>query len=89
MVTLKMPFVNCLISKAAFPVLLLLKLLQEQGVCMRTTAEVEIAREMKEKCCRVALNYEAELNAGGSSCREMHFTMPDGQIVTLNTERFR
>ncbi|TWW68265.1 Actin-57B Precursor [Takifugu flavidus] len=64
-------------------------LLQEQGVCMRTTAEVEIVREMKEKCCRVALNYEAELCAGGSSCREMHFTMPDGQIVTVNTERFR
>eukprot|EP00066_Takifugu_rubripes_P027500 XP_011616766.1 PREDICTED: uncharacterized protein LOC101074536 isoform X1 [Takifugu rubripes] len=67
----------------------LIKLLQEQGVCMRTTAEVEIVREMKEKCCRVALNYEAELCAGGSSCREMHFTMPDGQIVTVNTERFR
>lgn len=65
------------------------KLLQEQGVCMRTTAEVEIVREMKEKCCRVALNYEAELGAGGSSCREMHFTMPDGLIVTINTERFR
>lgn len=65
------------------------KILQEQGVCMRTTAEMEIGREMKEKCCRVALNYEAELGAGGSSCREMHFTMPDGQIVTLNTERFR
>lgn len=46
-------------------------------------------REMKEKCCRVALNYEAELGAGGSSCREMHFTMPDGLIVTINTERFR
>lgn len=56
---------------------------------MRTTAEVEIVREMKEKCCRVALNYEAELCAGGSSCTEMHFTMPDGQIVTVNTERFR
>lgn len=56
---------------------------------MRTTAEAEIAREMKEKCCRVALNYEAELSAGASSCGEMHFTMPDGQIVTLNTERFR
>ncbi|XP_073348778.1 uncharacterized protein [Pagrus major] len=65
------------------------KLLQEQGVSMRTTAETEIVREMKEKCCCVALNYEAELSAGGSSCTEMHYTMPDGQIVTLSTERFR
>ncbi|XP_039982148.1 uncharacterized protein LOC120789485 [Xiphias gladius] len=65
------------------------KLLQEQGVSMRTTAEMEIVREMKEKCCCVALNYEAELAQGGSSCREMYYTMPDGQIVTLSTERFR
>uniref|UniRef100_A0A3B3VUV5 Si:ch211-241j12.3 n=1 Tax=Poecilia latipinna TaxID=48699 RepID=A0A3B3VUV5_9TELE len=65
------------------------KLLQEQGVCMRTTAEDEIVREMKEKCCCVALNYEAELNPGSSSCREMQYTMPDGQIVTMGTERFR
>ncbi|XP_074540905.1 uncharacterized protein LOC141801666 [Halichoeres trimaculatus] len=65
------------------------KLLQEQGVCMRTSAEMEIVREMKEKCCCVALNYESELSQGRSSCREMHYTMPDGQVVTLGTERFR
>lgn len=69
--------------------LMCFKLLQEQGVSMRTTAEMEIVREMKEKCCCVALNYEAELAQGGSSCREMYYTMPDGQIVTLSTERFR
>ncbi|KAI3364123.1 hypothetical protein L3Q82_010801, partial [Scortum barcoo] len=67
----------------------LTKLLQEQGVCMRTTAEMEITREMKEKCCFVPLNYEAEMSQGGSSCKEMHYTMPDGKIVTLCTERFR
>ncbi|KAF3702527.1 Actin CyI, cytoplasmic Precursor [Channa argus] len=65
------------------------KLLQEQGVCMRTTAEMEIVREMKEKCCCVAPNYDHELTQTGLSCREMHYTMPDGQIVTLGTERFR
>ncbi|XP_037606562.1 uncharacterized protein LOC119476946 [Sebastes umbrosus] len=65
------------------------KLLQEQGVCMRSTAEMEIVREMKERCCCVAVNYEAELSQGGASCREMYYTMPDGQIVTLGTERFR
>ncbi|KAL7388120.1 hypothetical protein ABVT39_007529 [Epinephelus coioides] len=65
------------------------KLLQEQGVSMRTSAEMEIVREIKEKCCCVALNYETELSQGGPSCREMYYTMPDGQIVTLTTERFR
>lgn len=71
------------------PSLCLMKLLQEQGVCMRTTAEMEIVREIKEKCCCVALDYEAELTGGGASGRELHYTMPDGQVVTLATERFR
>ncbi|CAL8316333.1 unnamed protein product [Boreogadus saida] len=68
----------------------LTKLLQEQGVCMRTSAELEIVREMKERCCRVALDYEAELAPGGPSAgREMSYTLPDGQVVCLDTERFR
>ncbi|XP_037305125.2 uncharacterized protein LOC119194817 [Pungitius pungitius] len=65
------------------------KLLQEQGVSMRTTAEVEIVREMKESCCCVAVDYEAELSRGVDPRREKHYSMPDGQIVTLGTERFR
>ncbi|XP_015246111.1 PREDICTED: POTE ankyrin domain family member E-like isoform X1 [Cyprinodon variegatus] len=65
------------------------KLLQEQGVSMRTTAEEEIVREMKERCCCVALDYEADMNPERSSCREMLYTLPDGQIITLGTERFR
>lgn len=61
---------------------------------MRTTAEMEIVREMKEKCCRVALDYEAELSGrggggGGAASGEIHYTLPDGRIVTLHTERFR
>lgn len=65
------------------------KLLQEQGVCMRTSAEMEIVREMKERCCYVAQDYESELSCGGSASTEMHYTMPDGQVVVLSTERFR
>lgn len=56
---------------------------------MRTTAEMEIVREMKESCCCVAVDYDAELSRGADPCREKHYSMPDGQIVTLGTERFR
>uniref|UniRef100_A0A674E6Q5 Si:ch211-241j12.3 n=3 Tax=Salmo trutta TaxID=8032 RepID=A0A674E6Q5_SALTR len=63
-------------------------LLQEQGVCMRTSAEMEIVREIKEKCCRVAQDYESELTCGRSASSEMYYTMPDGQVVHLSTERF-
>ncbi|KAM8826865.1 uncharacterized protein ACB058_020002 isoform 2-T2 [Synchiropus picturatus] len=65
------------------------KLLQEQGVSLRTSAELEIVREMKEKCCCVAQDYEKEMTQGAPSMSEMCFTMPDGQVVTLGTERFR
>lgn len=65
------------------------QLLQEQGFCMRTSAEMEIVREMKEKCCRVSQDYESELTCGGSASSEMYYTMPDGQVVHLSTERFR
>ncbi|XP_036066420.1 uncharacterized protein LOC112157760 isoform X3 [Oryzias melastigma] len=65
------------------------KLLQEQGVAMRTSAEEEIVREMKEKCCCVALHYETELSGRSQTCKEMHYTMPDGQVVTVGSARFR
>ncbi|KPP73753.1 hypothetical protein Z043_107143 [Scleropages formosus] len=65
------------------------KLLQEQGVAMRTSAELEIVREMKERCCRVSQDYEAELSYGGPASSEISYTMPDGHIVHLSTEQFR
>ncbi|XP_072532809.1 uncharacterized protein [Salminus brasiliensis] len=65
------------------------KLLLEQGVCMRTSAELEIVREIKERCCCVALDYEAELSRGGEASKQAHYTLPDGQVVSLTTERFR
>ncbi|XP_034017562.1 uncharacterized protein LOC117502613 isoform X3 [Thalassophryne amazonica] len=65
------------------------KLLQEGGVSLSTSAELEIVREMKERCCFVAVDYEAELADGEASCREADYAMPDGQVVTLHSERFR
>ncbi|KAF5887369.1 Actin cytoplasmic, partial [Clarias magur] len=65
------------------------QLLTEQGVCMRTSAEMEIVREIKERCCCVALNYEAELGGGGVASARAHYSLPDGHVVSLTTERFR
>ncbi|KAL2081877.1 hypothetical protein ACEWY4_021695 [Coilia grayii] len=65
------------------------KLLQEQGVSMCTSAEQEIVRDMKERHCYVALDYEAELARGGASSSPVYYTLPDGQAVCLSTERFR
>ncbi|XP_063078832.1 uncharacterized protein LOC134468856 isoform X2 [Engraulis encrasicolus] len=65
------------------------KLLQEQGVSMCTSAELEIVRDMKERHCYVALDYQAELARGGASGSPAYYTLPDGQALSLTTERFR
>ncbi|KAK1170178.1 hypothetical protein AOXY_G6968 [Acipenser oxyrinchus oxyrinchus] len=67
------------------------KLLQERGFSFRTSAELEIVREVKEKCCYVAQDYETELRGsrGPETHTEMYYTLPDGQVINMGNERFR
>merc|ERR1711862_149192 len=51
----------------------------------------EIVRDMKEQCCYVSLDYDEDV----ANCNktptdfEYIYTLPDGNKVTLNAERFR
>lgn len=67
-------------------------LLRRSGLNLTTSAELEVVRTIKEKCCYVALNplkEEKEAASRGDNARKEEFKLPDGNTIRLGPERFR
>jgi len=68
----------------------LVRLMTERGHSLTNSAEREIVRDIKEKLCYVALDFNEEMNKSRTSSDiEKTYEMPDGSTVTLGNERFR
>jgi actin-related protein len=69
----------------------MMKLLGERGAALTTSGEREIARDVKEKCCYIAEDFDAEVEkaASGADGIELTYEMPDGTIISMGDARFR
>lgn len=68
----------------------LTKILAEDGYIFTSTAEKEIARDVKERISYVAMDFERELETSRKSAAlDKQYELPDGQVITIGAAQFK
>ena len=67
-----------------------MKIMTELGCSFTTTDKREIARDVKENMCYVALDFDSEMKAAAeSNSKEKTYKLPGGSSITLKSDRCR
>ena len=65
------------------------KLLNRKGLSLATSADREIVRDIKEKFCFVAHDYDEELARTNDELIKRNCALPDGKVIEIRKERFQ
>ncbi|XP_069127404.1 actin-5-like isoform X2 [Argopecten irradians] len=65
----------------------LMRMLTERGYSFTTTADREIVRDIKEKFCYVAFDFEHEMSS--VSTPHENYTLTNGESIRIDRERFK
>lgn len=68
---------------------LLIKELGKKGHSFTTPSEKRTARDILKKLGYVALDFEQEMLTAAGNSLSKNYTLPNGQVITLNNEHFR
>jgi actin-related protein len=67
----------------------MMNMLAERGYSLTTAAEREVVKDIKESLGFVSLDFDQDMQIAASSNLMKQYELPDGQVITVENERFQ